>query len=273
MAASTGDGTGGSSTAAGGGDEASASADATATGASSSTAPYSSASTSPYGSMGSMGSMYGSPYGGMGSSMYGRSSMYGGGGYGGYGGGYGGMGGMYGGGMGGMYGGGMYGGMGMGTGSSYADSMFRMTQMLEMNSVMLDQMQEHVTTTYNRFRDVAGWIWALKDLVRPPPAQEGQPKEQQSFESEAAKQEAVQRVRRRVRVLLLLVGLFLALVFRDTRRQSRNLLADGAWLKAAEGLQLEPPPPPMPPQPQGMGPPMGPGSAMGMGLGGGNPYM
>ena len=36
-------------------------------------------------------------------------------------------------------------GMGMGMGSSYAESMFRMTQMLEMNSIMLEQLQEHVT--------------------------------------------------------------------------------------------------------------------------------
>lgn len=57
--------------------------------------------------------------------MYGRSM------YGGYGGMYGGYGGY-----GGMYGGGMYGGMGPGMGSSYAESMFRMTQMLEMNSIL-----------------------------------------------------------------------------------------------------------------------------------------
>ena len=68
-------------------------------------------------------------YGGYGGGMYGRSMYggYGGGMYGGYGG--------YGGGM---YGGGMYGGMmGPGMGSSYAESMFRMTQMLEMNSIQL----------------------------------------------------------------------------------------------------------------------------------------
>ena len=62
-------------------------------------------------------------YGGYGGGMYGRSM-------------YGGYGGMYGG-YGGMYGGGMYGGMmGPGMGSSYAESMFRMTQMLEMNSIL-----------------------------------------------------------------------------------------------------------------------------------------
>ena len=33
-------------------------------------------------------------------------------------------------------------GMGMGMGGGYADSMFRMTQMLEMNTIMLDQLQE-----------------------------------------------------------------------------------------------------------------------------------
>merc|ERR550525_1345796 len=111
-----------------------------------------------------------------------------------------------------MYG---MGGMGMmGGGSSYADSMFRMTQMLEMNSIMLDQLQEHVSMTYNRFRDVATWLWALKDLFRPPKPQEGQQLEQQRFPSEDAKQEALQRVRRRVRVLLVLFGLFLALVTR-----------------------------------------------------------
>mmetsp|Transcript_120164 Transcript_120164/g.351185 ORF Transcript_120164/g.351185 Transcript_120164/m.351185 type:complete len:226 (+) Transcript_120164:3-680(+) len=225
--------------------------------------------------MGGMGGMYSSPYS---SSMYGRS-MYGGGGYGGgmyggYGGGmYGGMGGMYGG-MGGMYG-------GMGGGSSYADSMFRMTQMLEMNSIMLDQLQEHVSMTYNRFRDVASWLWALKDLVRPQQP-EGQAPEQQRFPSEDAKQEALQRVRRRLRVLLVLFGLFLALVVRDSWRQSRDLIADSAWLKAAEGLQLEPPPvvaapPQMGPGQMGqmgqMGSSMGMGMGSGMGMGMGSPFM
>lgn len=82
-------------------------------------------------------------YGGYGGGMYGRSMYggYGGGMYGGYGG--------YGGGM---YGGGMYGGMmGPGMGSSYAESMFRMTQMLEMNSIQ-PQIQIHVQLGSWRFR-------------------------------------------------------------------------------------------------------------------------
>mmetsp|Transcript_104814 Transcript_104814/g.291916 ORF Transcript_104814/g.291916 Transcript_104814/m.291916 type:complete len:241 (+) Transcript_104814:110-832(+) len=195
-----------------------------------------SSSTQPYGSTTGMGGMYGSPYGGMyGRSMYGG---YGGGMYGGYGGMYGGMGGMY----------------GMGGGSSYADSMFRMTQMLEMNSIMLDQLQEHVSMTYNRFRDVVSWLWALKDLFRPEQPAEAQQVPQQCFESEAAKREALQRVRRRIRVLLVLMALFAVLVLRDSRRQARDLEVDGAWMKAAEGLL---------PAPGGSAlalPPMGPGS-------------
>eukprot|EP00411_Alexandrium_monilatum_P044992 CAMPEP_0175465132 /NCGR_PEP_ID=MMETSP0095-20121207/70128_1 /TAXON_ID=311494 /ORGANISM="Alexandrium monilatum, Strain CCMP3105" /LENGTH=246 /DNA_ID=CAMNT_0016766427 /DNA_START=53 /DNA_END=794 /DNA_ORIENTATION=+ len=226
------------------GEDATASTDATATatGASSSTSPYSSMGTMGSMGMGGMGGMYGSPYSSYGRSMYGDDGGYGGG--------------MYGG-MGGMYGGGMY---GMGGGSSYADSMFRMTQMLEMNSIMLDQLQEHVSMTYNRFRDVASWIWALKDVFRPPQP-DGQAPERQGFESEDAKKDALQRVRRRIRVLLVLLGLFLALVVRDSWRLSRDLAADGAWLKAAEGLQLEPPPVVAPPPPMGPGSPLGPGAS------------
>merc|ERR1719330_1584796 len=135
--------------------------------------------------------------------------------------------------MGSMYGG--MGGMGGMGGSPYADSMFRMTQMLEMNSVMLDQLQEHVSMTYNRLRDVMSWLWALKDVFRPDqPASAEQ--DQQHFESEEAKQDALQRVRRRLRVLLVLLALFVVLVLRDSWRKSRDFEVDSAWLKAAEGL-------------------------------------
>lgn len=97
-------------------------------------------------------------YGGYGGGMYGRSMYggYGGGMYGGYGG--------YGGGM---YGGGMYGGMmGPGMGSSYAESMFRMTQMLEMNSIQL-QIQIHVQLGSWRFscrwlKDLQRYLWAFE---------------------------------------------------------------------------------------------------------------
>lgn len=162
--------------------------------------------------------MYGGGmYGGAGSSMYG--------GYGGYGGGYGG----------GMYG---MGGMAMGSGSSYADSMFRMTQMLEMNSIMLDQLQEHVSMTYNRFRDVVMWVWALKDVFwKRDPALQAE--EQLQFESAAAKEAALQRVKQRVRVLLTLLGLFCFLVRRDARHRARGSEVDRAWLKAAGGLMPE----------------------------------
>jgi len=170
--------------------------------------------------MGSMGGMYGSSLGGYGRGMYG-----------GYGGGmYGGMGSMYGGMYGGMGGMGMY---GMGGGSSYADSMFRMTQMLEMNSVMLDQLQEHVSMTYNRLRDVVTWVWALKDVFL---RREDPGVAECRFESEEARQEALQRVRRRLRVLLVLLGLFTVLALRDSWRQRRSLEADSAWLRATEGL-------------------------------------
>merc|ERR1712232_662767 len=138
-------------------------------------------------------------------------------------------------------------GMGMGTGSSYADSMFRMTQMLEMNSIMLDQLQEHVSMTYNRLRDVVVWLWALKDrfFKREPAATEGGASEEQChFETEEAKQEALLRIRRRIRVLLLLLGLFMVYVMRDSWRRRREMAVDSAWLQAAEGLlALEAPAP------------------------------
>ncbi|CAE7842176.1 unnamed protein product [Symbiodinium necroappetens] len=185
-------------------------------------------------------------YGGYGGGMYGRS-MYGG---------YGGMGSMYGG-YGGMYGGGMYGGMmggmGMGMGSSYAESMFHMTQMLEMNSIMLEQLQEHVTTTFYRLRDVGEWIWALKstatkskELPAPDPSKPkstATPSEAADapetpltpFASREDKDKEIDRIKRRFKALLVLFGFFLFLVFRDNRRQQRRLLQQRSWSQSADG--------------------------------------
>ncbi|CAJ1369294.1 unnamed protein product [Effrenium voratum] len=161
-------------------------------------------------------------YGGYGRGMYGG---YGGGMYGGYGGG--------------MYGGGMYGGMGMGAGmgSSYAESMFRMTQMLEMNSIMLEQLQEHVTMTFYRLRDVVEWVWALK-------SSSAQDKEQLTEESDPnkryvskeARDVEMDRIRRRCKALLALFGLFLFLIFRDNRRQKRRLLDETSWLQITQSI-------------------------------------
>merc|ERR1712039_915583 len=113
--------------------------------------------------------------------------------------------------------------------------------------------------TYNRFRDVAMWLWALKDSVfksiRPSPAPSpanaigdgtaGDTPEQQAecFESEELKQEALQRVRSRVRVLMVLASLFLFLVLRDTYRRWRDFDADAVWMKVADGLLNKTPQP------------------------------
>lgn len=141
-------------------------------------------------------------------------------------GGYGGYGGMY---------GGMYPGMmGQGMGSSYAESMWRMTQMLEMNSIMLEQLQEHVTVTFYRLRDVVEWIWALKnssDSVKDKP-----PEEDAKNESKEEKDVEMSRVRRRFKALMLLLGLFMFLIFRDNRRQKKRLLDETSWLKVTQGL-------------------------------------
>jgi len=235
-------------------------------------------------------------YGGYGGGMYGRSM------YGGYGGMYGGYGGY-----GGMYGGGMYGGMmGPGMGSSYAESMFRMTQMLEMNSIlsqrqcfiflretvrnkeqkpdftcqirfggtffksrclrflstsksancmgwwsspqrfrdvvpmcpprqgiMLEQLQEHVTVTFYRLRDVVEWIWALKNsAVKDQPAQTPDPEQKSKEEKESE----MNRIRRRFKVLFTLLGLFLFLIVRDNRRQKKRLLDETSWLQVTQHL-------------------------------------
>merc|ERR1711879_972633 len=112
----------------------------------------------------------------------------------------------------------------MGMGSPAAESMFRMTQMLEMNSMMLDQLQEHVSMTYNRLRDVAMWIWALKSNIFPSAQktqaaiEAEQQQEPPSYESADAKQDELQRVKSRVRVLLVLAVAFLFFVLRDTWR-------------------------------------------------------
>eukprot|EP00929_Paragymnodinium_shiwhaense_P002008 TRINITY_DN102201_c0_g1_i1.p1 TRINITY_DN102201_c0_g1~~TRINITY_DN102201_c0_g1_i1.p1 ORF type:complete len:307 (-),score=73.79 TRINITY_DN102201_c0_g1_i1:97-1017(-) len=222
----------------------------------------------------------------------GSNNMYGSS-YGGYGGmGYGGMGGMYGGmgGYGGMYGGmgGMYGMGGMGP---QAESMFRMTQMLEMNSMMLAQLQEHVSMTYCRFRDVAVWAWALKDTLfskkpapvkdaatgatkAPPPSPDAEP--ELVFESEQARQTALTSVRHRIRVLAVLFAAFLYFVLKDKLRRRRLLQIESAWLRAAgsklvlemvaeQKKALEPPPPPTM-GPDGQNGPNGPGSG-GYGMG------
>eukprot|EP00425_Heterocapsa_triquetra_P020520 CAMPEP_0195133870 /NCGR_PEP_ID=MMETSP0448-20130528/149545_1 /TAXON_ID=66468 /ORGANISM="Heterocapsa triquestra, Strain CCMP 448" /LENGTH=128 /DNA_ID=CAMNT_0040171935 /DNA_START=1 /DNA_END=384 /DNA_ORIENTATION=+ len=123
----------------------------------------------------------------------------------------------------------------MGMGGGYADSMFRMTQMLEMNSIMLDQLQEHVSMTYNRFRDIAVWVWALKDTwFKRDPAEAVHL--QGRFDTQEAKGESLARVKQRAKVLLTLFGLFLFLVLRDSLKRRRNLDADSAWMKAAAGL-------------------------------------
>ena len=163
-------------------------------------------------------------YGGYGGGMYGRSMYggYGGGMYGGYGG----------------YGGGMYGGMypgmmGQGMGSSYAESMWRMTQMLEMNSIMLEQLQEHVTVTFYRLRDVVEWIWALKnssDSLKDKPPEEECKKEEQDLE--------MKKIRNRFKALLILLGVFLFLIFRDNRRQKKRLLDESSWLKVTKHLAI-----------------------------------
>eukprot|EP00930_Biecheleria_cincta_P044162 TRINITY_DN30303_c0_g1_i1.p1 TRINITY_DN30303_c0_g1~~TRINITY_DN30303_c0_g1_i1.p1 ORF type:complete len:293 (-),score=44.45 TRINITY_DN30303_c0_g1_i1:251-1093(-) len=184
---------------------------------------------------------------GMGSqSMYGGGMGGYGGGYGGYGGGmYGGMGGMYGGyGMGGMYGGyGPY-GMGGGTFGNMQMKVFQMTQMLEMNTMMLDQLQEHVSMTYNRLRDVVVWAFALKDTCVPkslPPGESPAPEKPPSFETEQDKLEEIQKIKRRLRVLALLAGLFILLVIRDNRRQRKEILCDSVWLSVAKHLMPKQP--------------------------------
>ena len=117
------------------------------------------------------GSSYGSSYGGgYGSGGYGSSygggygSSYGGGYGGSYGGGYG-MGSM---GMGmGMGMGGMYGmGMGMGDQNSAmaksAAQMFQMTQVMEMNTMFLEQLQSQIAMLYQRCQSVFGWLYGVK---------------------------------------------------------------------------------------------------------------
>merc|ERR1719335_1709906 len=118
------------------------------------------------------------------------------------------MGSMYGRGMYGGYGG--YGGMGMmGGGNEQTESMFNMVQMLEMNNVWMQELQQHVMVTYNRLRDVVVWMFALKDVflkrgdAAAPSAEGAAPQvEQYYFESDDAKAEALQRLKKRLKVLL-----------------------------------------------------------------------
>ncbi|CAK0869771.1 unnamed protein product [Prorocentrum cordatum] len=144
------------------------------------------------------------------------------------------------------------------------------------------QGQEHVSETYHRFRDVANWIWALKgdwsstfrrsitageaeDAAAGGEASNPQEAPLQQFSAEGEKQQALQLVRRRVRVLLVLMGLFLWLVFKDARRRWRETEVESIWLKACEGLNVVPPPPPPPLEKPGAADPAATGGMSGMG--------
>merc|ERR1719440_1612462 len=141
--------------------------------------------------------------------------------------------------------------MGMGGGNEELDKMMQMVQMLEMNTVWMQDLQQHIMQTYNRLREVVVWIVALKDvfLKRETPnalgTVEPQPVEQYFFDNEDAKTEALQRLKRRLKVLLVLFVIFLAFVFRDSRRRrrtfERELQASRVWTKVAGHL-----PPPAP---------------------------
>ncbi|CAK0869769.1 unnamed protein product [Prorocentrum cordatum] len=87
----------------------------------------------------------------------------------------------------------------------------------------------------------------------------------QQFSAEGEKQQALQLVRRRVRVLLVLMGLFLWLVFKDARRRWRETEVESIWLKACEGLNVVPPPPPPPLEKPGAADPAATGGMSGMG--------
>merc|ERR1740123_321405 len=125
------------------------------------------------------------------------------------------------------------GGMGYGGGSSYAESMYKMTEMLQTNSMMLEQMQEHVGMTFGRFQEVAMWVWALKDCFK---ADVKQIQQKLRFDSKEAQDDAMQRSKRRIKLLLLFLALFLWLLFRDSRRRGHAASVEAAWLSAKGSL-------------------------------------
>eukprot|EP00438_Fugacium_kawagutii_P030914 Skav202916 [mRNA] locus=scaffold1565:104222:104668:- [translate_table: standard] len=97
---------------------------------------------------------------------------------------------------------------------------------------MLEQLQEHVTVTFYRLRDVVEWIWALKNnAVKDQPNEE--PPETKSKEE---KESDMNRIRRRFKVLFTLLGIFLFLILRDNRRQKKRLLDETSWLKVTQNL-------------------------------------
>merc|ERR1711924_231967 len=120
--------------------------------------------------------------------------------------------------------------------------------------------------TYNRLRDVVVWIFALKDVflkrgdAAAPSAEGAAPQvEQYYFESDDAKAEALQRLKKRLKVLLVLFGIFLLFVLQDSRRRRRayaqEVIASRVWSKVAGHLPPALPPPPLQP-PGGMPPGM-----------------
>ena len=101
---------------------------------------------------------------------------------------------------------------------------------------MLEQLQEHVTVTFYRLRDVVEWIWALKNsAVKDQP--EASPEDPgKSKESKEEKESEMNRIRRRFKALFILLGVFLFLIFRDNRRQKKRLLEETSWLQVTQNL-------------------------------------
>jgi hypothetical protein len=98
---------------------------------------------------------------------------------------------------------------------------------------MLEQLQEHVTVTFYRLRDVVEWIWALKNsAVKDQPAQTPDPEQKSKEEKESE----MNRIRGRFKVLFTLLGLFLFLIVRDNRRQKKRLLDETSWLQVTQHL-------------------------------------
>ena len=97
---------------------------------------------------------------------------------------------------------------------------------------MLEQLQEHVTVTFYRLRDVVEWIWALKSSavkdVKDQPEPENKSKEEKESE--------MNRIKRRFKVLFFLLGLFVFLIMRDNRRQKKRLLEETNWLQVTQNL-------------------------------------
>lgn len=130
--------------------------------------------------------------------------------------------------------------------SQSAMQMFQMTQMMELNTMFLDQLQEQISMIYMRCAQVGQWMFGVKDHFTGERYQEEVAKYPASsfnttmikiFDSYEEKQQVLKKIERRIRLLCGLCVLFLLYAWRKRVRE-RELaeIARKVWVGIPVGL-------------------------------------